>query len=76
MLLVNQISAQGFKSIRGLDNFGLRGLNVLIGANGAGKSNFLSLLQMMTAMMDHSLQLFVAKRSGPDALLFGGLKHT
>lgn len=37
---IGKITIEGFKSIRSLRDFELRSLNVLIGANGAGKSNF------------------------------------
>jgi len=38
---VSKLTIAGFKSIRELRDFELRNLNVLIGANGAGKSNFI-----------------------------------
>ncbi len=68
---------QGFKSIRELDDFELApGLNVLIGANGAGKSNFISLFRMLADMMAGKLELYVRSENGPDALLFGGRKKS
>ena len=51
-------------------------LNVLIGANGAGKSNFISLFRLLAEMLDERLQLYVKTEDGPDALLFGGRKRT
>ena len=39
---IDKITLKGFKSIRDLEDFPLRNLNILIGANGAGKSNFVS----------------------------------
>jgi predicted ATPase len=71
-----QLSVRGFKSIRELENFKLTNLNVLIGANGAGKSNFISLFRMLAEMLDQRLQLYVKSEDGPDALLFGGRKRT
>jgi predicted ATPase len=72
-----RLSVRGFKSIRELDNFQLASqLNVLIGANGAGKTNFISLFRMLAEMMDGRLQLYVKSEYGPDALLFGGRKRT
>ncbi|TAL40484.1 MAG: chromosome segregation protein SMC, partial [Methylovulum sp.] len=41
MSSVQSLSISGYKSIRELLNFPLTNLNVLIGANGAGKSNFI-----------------------------------
>jgi predicted ATPase len=73
---LDRLTVRGYKSIRTLEEFELRDLNVLIGANGAGKSNFISLFQMMAALMDGHLQLWVQEHDGPDALLFGTRKHT
>ena len=38
------VTLRGYKSIANLEAFELRNLNVLIGANGAGKSTFLKIL--------------------------------
>jgi len=73
---IDTISIEGYKSFAKLDQFALRDLNVLIGANGAGKSNFLSLFRMMTALSQGNLQTFVKGQGGPDALLHGGRKRT
>ncbi len=73
---IEHFSVHGFKSIRKLENFELRPLNILIGANGVGKSNLLSLFKMLSALSQRRLQLFVKNEGGPDALLFGGRKLT
>jgi len=73
---LRQLSVRGFKSIRELEGLTLANLNVLIGANGAGKSNFISLFRMLSEMLDERLQFFVKSEDGPDALLFGGRKRT
>jgi predicted ATPase len=71
-----KLSVRGFKSIRELKDFELSNLNVLIGANGAGKSNFISLFRMFAEMLAGRLQRFVVMDGGPDALLFCGRKQT
>jgi predicted ATPase len=43
---------KGFKSIQALENFELTNLNILIGGNGAGKSNFIDFFRMLHAMME------------------------
>ena len=73
---IEHLSIRGFKSIRKLEKFELKPLNVLIGANGAGKSNLLSLFKMISAISQRRLQLFVKNQGSPDALLFGGRKLT
>ena len=50
MAALERLSVQGFKSIRALEEFELRRVNVLIGANGAGKSNFLDVFRMLSQL--------------------------
>jgi len=72
---LDSITIKGFKSIRSLEDFNLQRLNVLIGGNGAGKSNFISFFRMLLAMMKpDGLRQFVAGNA--DAYLFGGPKTT
>ena len=73
---VTKFSVTGFKSIRELRDFELTNLNVLIGANGAGKSNFISLFRLLNEMYEQQLQLFVKIQGGPDALLHLGRQRT
>uniref|UniRef100_UPI0040577EC0 AAA family ATPase n=1 Tax=Candidatus Electronema sp. TaxID=2698783 RepID=UPI0040577EC0 len=81
---LDKLTIKGFKSIQSLENFELRNLNVLIGGNGAGKSNFIDFFRLMRAMMElplpglanASLQSYVAEGGGSDAFLFNGPKVT
>ena len=73
---LNRISVRGFRSIREVRGLELGKLNVLVGANGAGKSNLLLWLRMAAAMIGGDLQVFVARNGGVNALLTGGLKET
>lgn len=76
MSKLNQINIQGFKSIQQLENFELSSLNVLIGGNGAGKSNFIDVFRMLRAMMNSGLGGFAMQRGGADGFFFGGPKQT
>ncbi|MHB9139345.1 MAG: AAA family ATPase, partial [Victivallaceae bacterium] len=38
--MLEKLTITGFKSIKALNDFEIKQINVLIGANGAGKSNF------------------------------------
>ncbi len=76
MTRLSRMTVRGFKSIQTLEDFKLERLNVLIGANGAGKSNFISFFRMLSDMMEGRLQLYVKGEDGPDAVLFGGRKRT
>ena len=61
--MLKRLTIRGFKSIRALEDFELRDLNVLIGANGAGKSNFICLFEMLSRLMGKRLGLFVQDRT-------------
>lgn len=51
-------------------------INVIIGANGAGKSNLVSFLQMISTMMSRGLRHYTALHGGIDSLLYFGQKST
>lgn len=53
----------------------LRAINILIGANGAGKSNFISCFQLVLAVYEDNIRVFSAKK-GTNNLLYRGLKHS
>jgi predicted ATPase len=76
MSSVKSLTVTGYKSIRELRNFELTNLNVLIGANGAGKSNFINLFRLLNEMYEQQLQVYVQKQGGPDALLHFGRNTT
>jgi predicted ATPase len=73
---IDQITLKGFKSIESLDAFRLGRVNVLIGANGAGKSNFVDFFRILRALADESFQQFVNDQGGGDGLLYLGPKVT
>ncbi len=73
---IKKLTIEGFKSIRKLEDFELRSLNVLIGANGAGKTNFVSFFRLLRELIEQRLELAVAKGGGADALLHLGPKTT
>jgi predicted ATPase len=73
---LDQISIQGYKSIRGLKGFKLGKLNVLIGANGAGKSNLIDFFRMLRAMAEGGLREFITRSGGGDGFFFNGPKET
>src|SRR4051794_12087776 len=76
---LEKISLSGYKSIRELKDFPLSaGLNVLIGANGSGKTNFIRFFELLGHIMDPNkgLQNYVASRGRADAFLFRGMKVT
>jgi predicted ATPase len=75
MPTLDRIEIEGFKSIRRMA-LELRPVNVLIGSNGAGKSNFISAFTLLHRLMEGRLQVHVAQAGGADALLHFGRKQT
>jgi len=75
MPALDKLHVQGFKSIRDQE-IELRALNVLIGANGSGKSNLLEVFHLLNRIVDGRLQLYVGKAGGADALLHFGRDAT
>src|SRR5579863_9937382 len=73
---IKRLTIEGFKSIRKLEDFELRSLNVLIGANGAGKSNFVEFFRLLRELIDQRLQTFVNRTGGADTYLYLGPKVT
>ena len=75
MANLGRITIRGFKSINeiGLE---LRDLNILIGANGAGKSNLISFFKMLNEMMGGRLQQYIASSGRAQSILHFGPRVT
>lgn len=74
---LQSIEIKGFKSFNSEGQkleFG--DLTVLIGANGAGKSNLISFFKMITSITNSSLQNFIGVNGGANAFLHFGAKQT
>ena len=71
---LSRMTIENYKSIKKCDiSFGK--INVLIGSNGAGKSNFISAFSFLQDILAKNLQVSVAQ-SGVNALLYKGRKVT
>jgi predicted ATPase len=74
---IKKLTIEGFKSIRKLEDFELRSLNVLIGANGAGKSNFVGFFRLLKELIEQRLQIALSTiEGGADACLYLGPQVT
>jgi predicted ATPase len=74
---LKRLTIEGFRSIRKLEEFKFSALNVLIGANGAGKSNFVGFFRLLREMIDRRLQVALATtEGGADGCLYLGPKIT
>ncbi len=71
---LSRIKIAGFRSIRSC-NLELQHINLLIGGNGSGKSNFISVFHLLQQILDENLALY-AGQSGVDSLFFKGRKVT
>jgi predicted ATPase len=76
MPALDTITIKGFKSIKELTEFKPGRLNVLVGANGAGKSNLVDFFRMLRAMADGGFQKFITNAGGADGFFFNGPKET
>lgn len=76
-LKLESLMLTGFKSI-GTPGQEVRfgDVTVLLGANGAGKSNFISFFQLLNFLTTGALQKFIVPRGGADSLLHFGPKTT
>jgi len=72
--MLKNIKIEGFKSIKKLD-LPLTPINILIGSNGVGKSNFISFFKLVNNIYEQRLQQYSLK-SGIDNLLHYGRKNT
>lgn len=73
---IDYLTIKGFKSIQDLEDLRLHSLNVLIGANGVGKSNFVDYFRMLGEMVEGRLQHWTTQQGGADRILSYGIKET
>ncbi|MCW1402360.1 AAA family ATPase [Novosphingobium sp. MW5] len=76
MPAIDWISVRGFRSLENLQKLELRAVNVVIGANGSGKSNFIEVFSFLNAIREGRLKEYVGRSGGAEALLFLGSKRT
>ena len=72
---LGHIVVEGFKSIKSLD-LKLGAVNILIGANGAGKSNFISLFTFLSQLSQGKLKTYVEQQGFANTFFHFGAKHT
>lgn len=73
---LDKLTIRGFKSIETLEDFELGDLNILIGANGAGKSNFVEFFRLLRAMVEERLQGYMLDNAPADGFFFNGVSYT
>ncbi len=73
---IQSVHIKNFKSIRDSGEVQLNALNVLIGANGAGKSNFISFFKFLKKLFEQELQLYINQHGRVDNFLYFGRKKS
>ncbi len=71
---LSRIRISGYKSIKKCD-LKLDSINLLIGSNGAGKSNFISAFTLLQSILKKELQLYT-QQCGINSLFYNGRKET
>ncbi|MDU9376526.1 hypothetical protein McpSp1_11470 [Methanocorpusculaceae archaeon Sp1] len=72
---VTKITVGGYRSIEHT-TIDLHRINILIGANGSGKSNFISLFDLLRAITQDNLQTHIARSGGANTQFYLGTRHT
>ena len=74
---IERLHVRGFRSLADVKLCPTAGANVLIGANGSGKSNFVHFFNMLSWMLkSRRLAEFVSREGGADHQLYGGSDTT
>lgn len=73
--MIERIDIENYKSIHSAQVI-LKNLNVMIGSNGVGKSNFISFFELVKKILDQRLGSFILENGGIDRFMFQGSKHS
>ncbi len=69
------VEIKGYKSIRDA-KIELKPINIMIGANGSGKSNFISFFEFLNRLYNQNIKEYIALKGGADKILHKGIKFT
>lgn len=72
---MDYIEISGYKSIKS-ERIDLSPINILIGANGSGKSNFISFFDFLNRLYNKNLNEYIALTGGENKILHKGQKLT
>jgi len=74
---IKEIKIEGFKSFgKTCQSVNLGNINVIIGANGVGKSNFINFMELLAYVANDRLGEYVAENGFADAIMHFGVKNT
>jgi predicted ATPase len=72
-MIIDYIEIENYKSIKKI-HLDLKPINILIGSNGSGKSNFISFFEFLNQLYEQKLEQYISLRGGQEKMLFQGLK--
>lgn len=72
--MLDKIKISGYKSIKDLD-MDLRPVNILIGSNGVGKTNFITFFRLVNNIYEQRLRNYTMQNSA-EGLMYYGIKNT
>jgi len=73
--MLQKILIENYKSIKKVE-IDISNINILIGSNGAGKSNFISFFKLLNSLIKEKLQNYIAEESGANNVFHHGLKSS
>ncbi|MBZ4676294.1 MAG: hypothetical protein JG782_913 [Anaerophaga sp.] len=73
--MIDHIKISGYKSFREI-KISLSPINIFIGANGAGKSNFISFFEFLSLLSEQKLQKHISLQGGEDKIFHKGINTT
>lgn len=73
--MIKQIQIKNYKSIRDMV-LELGPINILIGCNGVGKSNFVSFFELLNQLYAKQLGNYVMSHDGANRMLYNGVAHS
>jgi predicted ATPase len=73
---LDYVTVRGFKSIASIEKLPLKSVNILIGSNGSGKSNFIGVFAFLHAIREGRLRDYVVEAGGAEKVLHFGSKTT
>jgi len=73
---LDYLTVKGFRSIKSIERLELRPINVLVGANGSGKSNFVGVFAFLRVLRQGHLVAYTDGAGGAEKILHFGSKVT
>ena len=73
---IDRIQIKNFKSIRDSGEITIRAVNVLVGPNGVGKSNFIDFFKLLHSIYKQRLKFYTAENGYENRILYFGRKRS